>query len=453
VQTEDGLTRLGEVLRGVGGAGRPEQVRSGAMTNTRNNVIAGVFVLMGLVLAVWASFMLSDRSGFPSTRDFSVRFTLAQGAMGLKRGSPVLLAGQPIGRVLGVEFDTPAGDGVPGAVDVLVEVRSDLTLYENAVINLEKPLLGSLSSINITAVGSPEVPSPQGRGPQIEADETVPGRLAPPGFLADAGLGPEQSEQIRSAIASIDAGIRRISDLIERSGPQVEAGIGDARQVLADLRQSVGEWRTKIDATLGNVESASGRLEPIMTGIESGVEEARVVIASVRSLIDDNRARLDRTIASLESAAGKIDSQTIESVNAALRDGRDALGTFSEAVATVSRVVGEEAPSLRRTLANLRVMSDQLKLTAVEVRSQPWRLLHQPTAKEFEAQVLYDATRSYAEAVSDLRAASESVESASASRPEGDADLRAVLGTLSAALERYRQAEQYLFDKLAEKEK
>jgi ABC-type transporter Mla subunit MlaD len=426
------------------------------MSNARNNMIAGVFVLLGLLLAVWASFMLSDRSGFASTREFTVRFTLAQGAMGLKRSSPVMLAGQQIGRVLSVGFDTPAGDGVPTAVDVLVEVRSDLTIYENALINLEKPLLGSLSSINIIAVGSREVASPRGSGPQIEAGEIVPGRIAPPGFLADAGLGPEQSAQIQSAIASIDAGIKRINDLIEQSGPQVQAGVADARAVLADLRQSVTAWREKIDTTLANVEGASGRLDPILSKVDAGVEDARAIVASVRSLIDDNRGRIDRTIASLESAAGKIDSQTIESVNAALRDGRDALGVFSESVAKVSATVTEETPSLRRTLANLRVMSDQLKLTAVEIRSQPWRLLHQPTAKEFEAQVLYDATRSYAEASSDLRAASEAVEVAAglvaADRP-GAPDLVTLTEAVTQALAKYRQAEAHLFDTLAEQER
>jgi len=67
----------------------------------------------------------------------------------------------------------------------------------------------------------------------------------------------------------------------------------------------------------------------------------------------------------------------------------------------------EETPGIRHTLANLRLMSDQLKLTAVEVRSQPWRLLHSPTTKEMSSQVLYDARAAYAEAASDLRAASE----------------------------------------------
>ena len=113
----------------------------------------------------------------------------------------------------------------------------------------------------------------------------------------------------------------------------------------------------------------------------------------------------------------------------------------------LSTIVTEETPSIRRTLANLRLMSDQLKLTAVEVRSQPWRLLHQPTNKELSSQVLYDATRAYAEAASDLRAASEALE-ASSGQPSQE-----VVDALTQAVTKYKAAEQALMDKLIENDK
>jgi hypothetical protein len=93
-------------------------------------------------------------------------------------------------------------------------------------------------------------------------------------------------------------------------------------------------------------------------------------------------------------------------------------------------------------------MSDQLKLTSIEVRSQPWRLLHQPTTKELSAQVLYDATRAFAEAASNLRAASESLQAA---RP--GSDTAHLSDELRTAVERYRTAEQALLDKLIENDR
>jgi hypothetical protein len=95
-------------------------------------------------------------------------------------------------------------------------------------------------------------------------------------------------------------------------------------------------------------------------------------------------------------------------------------------------------------------MSDQLKLTAVEVRSQPWRLLHQPTTKELSTQVLYDSTRAYAEAASDLRAASEALQAVSVNT--GASDVSAMTQRLAEAMEKYRGAERALMDKLIETE-
>ncbi|MDX2130686.1 MAG: hypothetical protein SFY69_01380 [Planctomycetota bacterium] len=422
------------------------------MQNARNNVLAGVFVLMGVVLAVWVSFLLSDRSPFDSVMPLSVRFPVETGAVGLKRGSEVRLGGQPVGRVLDVGFARD-DQGTPTSVDVRVEVRDDLMLYANTRVYLEKPLLGSISAINISSVGTPTNPASGAPVPRLAPGDVIPGATAPPGFLADAGFGPEQSAQLRAAIKSIDETMQRVASIVENTGPKVESGATDAAALLAELRVKLDEWTVRIDATAANVERASARLDPLLEKADLGLDDARGVIASVRSLIEDNRARIDQTVKNLEEATGKFNQETIDAVNVALRDGRDALGVFSEAVGRVSAVVGEQTPNLRRTLANLRLMSDQLKLTAIEVRSQPWRLLQQPSTKELESQVIYDATRSYAEAASDLRAAGEALEAAAAAQRAGAAtaaDFEALSASLAESIARYRQAEQYLLDKLVE---
>ena len=47
-----------------------------------------------------------------------------------------------------------------------------------------------------------------------------------------------------------------------------------------------------------------------------------------------------------------------------------------------------------------------------EIRAQPWRLLKQPDKDDLMREPIYAAARSYADAVSDLRAASEALEAA-----------------------------------------
>jgi len=423
----------------------------------RHNIIAGAFILAGLVIAVWVSFLLADKPPVGGSYSFTVRFSLADGASGLKRGSLVHLAGQEVGRVLDVAFamkpaEAPGEPAHSTGVNVRVQVRSDVALYENAGVYLEIPLLGTLSGINIMNTGS-AAEKFAGGSPLLEEGEVVQGKLAPPVFLAQAGFGAEQAAQLRTAITSMEGAVARVATLLDRSGPKLEAGVDDAQAMLADLRASLNEWSRRIDATAVNVEQASARLSPMLAKADSGLDSANAAVASLRSLIDDNAQRLTNIMTNAESVTQKLDQTTIEEVNAALVDGRETLAAFSAAVDRLSGVVGEQTPALRRTLANLRLMSDNLKLTAIEVRSQPWRLLHQPTTKELETQVLYDATRAYAEAASDLRAASEALQSAAATGPARDALLSQLTESLTGKAATYRQAERHLLDKLIEKEK
>lgn len=428
----------------------------------RNNIMAGAFVLASVLLAVWVSFLLAGRGPMAGSRRFTVRFTLSQGAMGLKNGSALLLAGQQVGQVIEVRFDqvdSEAAKGLPLHVDVLVEMRRDLALFENAAIHLEKPLLGNMSSLNIVSIGdAATVAAPQHGTPTLDDGDIVLGRVAPPAFLADAGFGPEQADQIRSSIAAAQAGIKQVTEMIDRLSPKLESGAEDGRVLIADLRTNMAEWSKRIGAASANIETASARLTPLLESVEQGVAEGRqairdvdATVTDIRAAVTDNRGRIDNVIKDLESLTGKLDRDSVRLLNEALADGRESLRTFADAIGRISGVVGEQTPNLRRTLSNLRLMSDQLKLTAVEVRSQPWRLLHRPTTKELESQVLYDATRSYAEAASDLRAASESLETVAAGKPSASAgDLDSLTQRVREALSSYRQAERYLLDKLVD---
>ena len=324
-----------------------------ANRGARNNILAGLFVVVSLVLGVWVSFMLSDRQGMSSVRHFTVRFSVEDGAAGLKIGSPVQLAGQPVGRVKKVEFAMGA-DGVATAVNVQVEVRSDITLYEDAGVYLQLPLLGTLSSINISNVGTPNATPHAGASAAVEEGEVVVGHIAPPGFLAQAGFGNEQAAELRKALASMENAITKVSQIIDRSGPKLETGVSDAQALLTQLKEKLNDWSAKIDTTAANVEKASGRLDPLLTKVDSGLDSANALIKDIREVVADNREKLGQILDNVQSATGKIDQKTIDEVNAAIKDGRDALGVFSASLAKLSSLVTEETPGLRRTLAILR---------------------------------------------------------------------------------------------------
>lgn len=430
-------------------------------SGTRYNVFAGGFLLVCLVLAVITSFVLSDaKSRLVRTADYVVRFSLKQGAVGLQPGSSVQLAGQKVGRVVSVEVAKalmPGGAGqpevlTPVGIDVTVTVHADIVLYEDATFALERPLLGNLTTINITSIGSPASARITGASARLEPGERIDGALAPPAFLAQAGLGPEQIQQFRQILADTQAAIARINKLVDENAPVVQKSLEDVSAITQSAREKWPQWTDGADRVMTSITGASGRLDGIVSTAEAGVGDARETLAELRDLVEKNRARLDAIVANADGAAAKLNNETLTAATEAAQKGRDAMSSLKNVSERADTLLAEQAPSIRRTLANVRLASDQMKLVMAEIRAAPWRVLFRPATKEMETELLYDAVRAYAVASSDLRAAGESLESAAASDGSPQALDRATLDELSRALRdrfgRYQQAEQVLFDRL-----
>lgn len=418
---------------------------------SRNNIIAGLFVIASLILAVVISIVISGaQSALVRTTPYVVRFTLEEGAAGLQADSPVTLGGQSVGRVTGVDFKRSPG-GEPEAVDVRIAVRADLTLYEDAWAFLERPLLGTLGTINIARPGDGSgVAAPQGTGPRLEAGEVLVGRIAPPAFLAQAGYGPEQSRQLQKILSDGAALMERISRVTARVEERLEPDLAtvrgtleDVRSVAADLRESMPEWTRRVDSVLERADNAAARLEPLM-------QSADETIGSARSIIEDNRDELDRIIANIDRAAERFSGGSLDQLEGALAAAQDGAEEFARTGRELSGLVRQERPNIERILANLRLAADQIKLTGIEVRRNPWRLLYTPTTKELDSELFYDAARTYAAAVSDLRAASEALEAAGREppTPQSSEAVGRITAQLNDAFARYKTAEQGLLQQM-----
>jgi ABC-type transporter Mla subunit MlaD len=427
---------------------------------SKNNVIAGIFVIAGIVLAVAVSIMVSGAERWLArTHTYYVRFDLVQGTYGLKSGSIVTLAGQPVGRVTGVEFHRPAGPGSPPeAVDIEISLRADVQLFEDAMVFLERPLLGNLSSINIGSIGEGRVEQPQGGDPRLQPGEVLHGSLAPPAFLAQAGYGQEQIQQFRQMIGHASDAVDRINRLTERIVAEadpalagIRAAVDDINVVTGEFREKTPQWTARVDTVLEQAERTATRLEPIADQVSSTIAHADAAIADLRQAIEANRPALDRIMANIDEAALRVNQESIDRLNSALASAQSGAEQIGEAGRSLNAMMQEQLPNVRRILANLRLAADQIKLAGTEVRRNPWRLLYQPGTRELESELFYDAARTYAEAVSDLRAASESLEAISrATIPETiDEQLAADLHRrLLESFAAYREAEQRLLDQM-----
>lgn len=426
-----------------------------AASSTRNNILAGSFLLASVALAVLASFVLSDvGERLRSTNDYIVRFTIAQGATGLKAGSPVLLGGQPVGKVSGVNIVATA---TPPGIDVTVRVDAAYKLYDNALFYLEKPLLGSLTSINIASLGSADLvkgDAQVGPGPDLADGERVAGMIAPPSFLADAGVGSDQVMDLKQIISQAKAAVEKVNALIDNNEGLVTATLtdirgaaGDAREAVKTAADKVPAWTEQVDSILASTDKAAADFPKLSDNADGLLNEGRALVGDMRGLVADNRPGIDRFIDNLDSVAGTIR----ENVDPIAQQAKEAMASFDSLTKRLDTTLATETPNIRRTLANARLASDQLKLAVMEIRAQPWRLLVQPDTKELQQQLLYDSARSYAAAVSDLRAASESLDATIGRVGGTSAEFGEIMGRrreLDDAFKKYREAEDKLFEQL-----
>lgn len=416
------------------------------------NAIVGAFFIAAVALAVLVTAILSDLSAaLTPTKSYVVRFELSDNAGLLAPGAEVRVGGMKVGSVS--EIGLADEDGAARALDVFIDVDNDLMLHENAIVRLEVPLLGTGTVVNFISVGA---------GQPLAEGGMVRGRPSP-GLLAQTGLNDQDMENIRRSIESLAQTSERVSRILTDIEPdvgqamdQLTLALDDARSITGDLRERLPGLGDQVDGTLSEIRESIDVWTALASRLDERTVELGEVIQSVRGTIDDNRPNIDRVLADLADITARTNEEllpaamdTVENARAASADGRTL-------AADAAMLLETETPGIRRALANLRLASDQAKLTMLEVRRSPWRLLQRPTTRELEGELIYDATRSFAQAASDLRAASESLISLSTD-DRGPVDLpgrqRAIEELheqLMSSFTRYRKAEQELLDRALE---
>ncbi|MEM7754789.1 MAG: hypothetical protein AAF297_04035 [Planctomycetota bacterium] len=433
----------------------------------RNNVIAGMFLIGSLFLAIFVSFMLSDAMDrFGTFREYTFRFEVFEGVSGVKIDSPVTLGGYEVGRVIGVApvYESVADSAaIALSVDVRVEVTENVVLYTNADAYVVTPILGTMASINIAHPGGPDKRTGlfvEGTELDVDVsllgpDDPLNGALAP-ALLAQMGFGPEESQLVRQMLIDAGVGVGNFRDLSVRAGPALDDGaaaIATVRETAELISDRADQVSVDVVAIAEDVRASAARFGPTLDEVDAILSEARATVTDVRAAVAENRPVILRASENVERITQRAELQTMDKLEAVLDEGLIAAGNFSDTGARADALLAQSAPNLRRAVANARVISDQASLFIQEVRAAPWRLLERPKGKEVREQLLYDATRTYASAVGDLRSASETLDAALASinvdaparglDPDG---LSLLAGDLRRAFGDYRRAESALLE-------
>jgi len=434
----------------------------------RNNVMAGLFLIGGLLLAVGMSFWLGEATALLGAKNrYVARFDLRTGTAGLQPGSDVTLAGQPVGRVIEVEtvYETgESGARVPVWIDVLLAIDSEVVLYEDAYAELNAPLLGGVSTLNIASAGTGAYAGgPDDANTVLDEGEVLRGRLAP-GILALAGLDAEAIGRIRETLDNAAAASANVEQITAAFAGTAEPSSDSVREILANVEgfstnlNRPGGWADNVTDVLEKGRAFADQLGPAADRVTRVVDNAGLMIDDARAIIAANRGRLDRTIANVEAVTETVRYESVDRVHEVLDQGVLAASTYTDLGDHLNVILDREYPKIRGAISNVASTTEQASMFVEELRAQPWRVLQQPSNADLEREPLYTATRAYARAVGDLRTAGEALEAViSRARADGSArphhalnpaEIAALRDDVDAAFERYKAAERAMLDQL-----
>ncbi len=411
------------------------------MQGQRNNFLAGLLVVFTILGVVAAVVMIGSGLDYVGKDTYRVRFSLGEGVSGLKRGAGVRVGGVPAGNVKSVRFQRNAAGSINGVI-VEISIDSDIVLRENAVAELESPLLGTVGTINFPTLGA---------GAPLGPDDVLEGNIAPPSIFAQAGYGDEQKGQVRNILQRFS----EIGDKFSDAGDKAIGVLDDTKIVTGDFETKWPEWRGRVDSVTENLDRTVERGPEIAASVEERIE-------TIRQILEENRQPAKEGIASFQSGTEQFDQMMTTIREEYLAIAEEILDNANAAVADVGRsvsdvrgLIDEELPGVRRTLANLRLGSDQLRDTLVEVRRSPWRLIYRPDLRQLDYELLYSTARHYASSVEELRAATEAlrgvVRAADQTRTVDQETVQRLLAGLEDAFTDFRAAQDELMRELMQR--
>lgn len=430
-----------------------------AKQKRRNELAAGIFVLLALAGVFAILFMVADfASLFEHRVEYQVAFGVDQNIEGLTAGSAVKLGGYKIGNVTAVRPERRDQQGDPGwRMMVTIRIPAKYALAaEGLRIELVRPVVGTDATLNIADVGS---------GPAVAPGQTVPGGIASAPFLADAakhlGFGDNEREAVQQAVLHV----RNLVANLERSSEQIELMIQEGGQ---------------IRHIIGNVDAASDTLTGIMTHADAAVLSVRDMLAedgiilriaarlddAAREAVDilrENRRNIQAMIDSAAAAGADAAEMTAQlkqqltpllaKVDAALSRADDALAGLGELTATANDLVRRNQVPINAMVDDYRAMAGHLKAASAEIRANPWRLLYQPTDKDKRQATLSEAARSFAVGAGQLNNAAEILTRLVAEHPDGDLaqsdQIQQALDVLAHSTANYRKVEHFLLEETA----
>ena len=412
---------------------------STSSTKSQNNIKAGIFVTISILVGMSVIFVLGDFMAMfvPRSNEFIVTYPVSSGVGGLGSGSFVDIGGIQVGQVSSVELDVQPSGPVT-MIEVEFFIPATITIREDAVVSVRSGLLSSDSWLSFTSMGTD--------GRILEPGDVLEGSSM---SMLDTLLGAESADNLSATLESMSV----IANKLEREGALIEwvlgeesadifrGAIDEGNELLALLNQDWQEWSGEIDKVMAQADAFAQAME------------------NVSELINDNSGTFQDIVENIDEAIASAAACVKEFRETSWPQVEDFIDRAQVTISDVQDVVGDVKirsgawlSDIDSTLANLTIASLQLNQLLTEVKASPWRLLYRPTDMQLGQELVYEASRNFVFGAADLKAAADSVQrlidARGAALAPVDPQLRVIRENLLRSVERYQQAQEQLMDVL-----
>lgn len=429
-----------------------------------NNIRAGIFIVAVVALGITVFVVLSGWDPFQSRVAYSARFTIEQGIDGLATGSDVKVGGLIKGSVTGIspQFRKVDGGKAESFNSILVnfELDKDVSIWSNARVTRYMPLLGGSAWLNFDSVGGVDPKNPASKDAKLLAPDAEIKVLPGGGMLATL-LGPSNAARTSDALKNIDQFTVFLTEIPDTWNAKIVPMLNNADAVVASIRADYGPWSKKITTFLDNIDTASVKIDQALDDVPPLLASAQKDLDDVGVLLERNAPKIDEAMDNITvmTADGRqifseLRTNTLAKINKILDTGEQGIDSLTDALNRVDTELALRMPDITMMLANLRQASAQLKLTTLEVRRSPWKLLYTPSSSELAHENLYSSAQSYVLATSELESAAMAFRQVFETNPEilerQPKIKEQVEKYVLDALERYKTAQEQLFSEIVD---
>ena len=307
------------------------------MNSRGEQVWVGLFVVIAAALLIGTVFSVAggfNHGNIPHRAYFKF-------AAGLEPGATVRFGGLKAGSLQSVRVD-PADST---RIEIDFTVARDIPLKEDSVAKIAS--LGALGDnyLELTT-GSQQAP------------------LAPPGSVVKSveaftfsNLGDmvgdvepliqQVLQNLNQRLNELQVTVARANDLLnDQNRANLSASLSNVNSMLA-------EDRPKVSATLGNLQTASDRLTPLLDDLKKTMAQANDVLGHMDGVVLENRQDLRKSVSEL----------------------RETLLSASSVMDQLDRTLDYNADNIDQTLENVRVTTQHLKELTETLKRRPYTLI------------------------------------------------------------------------------